>query len=274
MACRSSRITSLAALLFICFTAASSAQTRQLKRFDVGMNGDFDAYYQSEYQRLEKLCRQDAACWRKEMRAREWIQGTVYAKPDRSAPVIGRIVAILRATSGTMYIPFVFSANDGRSVEWIPEYDWGYITAVYVREVLPGNWIRLPLPGVPNAWVKVGRDAGDLDGWFQDVDAGEMIRIRAGLRAIDRKTGRRVPLGRAPQGAYRPEDGGYYFIERVRSDGWMEFRDEVGADMGACDDELAKDVLTPKTRRYRIHVDQLFDVIGRPLIAMSHPKGC
>ena len=252
------------------------AQTPHLARFDVGLNADLDAWYQPEYLRLRERCGQDAACWRREMAPREWIQGPVYGKPDPDSAPIGHIVALARVTKNadTIEVPLVFRAVDGTTVDWITENDWGYTTAVYVRDVRPGNWVRLPQPGAPNAWVKIGDGPGALPGDLQNDLDGEMVRIRGGLPAINRATGQTIRLPRAPANAYEPEQGEYYVIERIRPDGWMEFRVEVGADMSCGDEEAEKQVVTVTTPRYRIRLDRLFDAIGRPLITISHPKGC
>jgi hypothetical protein len=63
-------------------------------------------------------------------------------------------------------------------------------------------------------------------------------------------------------------------IERIRPDGWIEFRAEVGADMACGNAENEKQVVTPATLRYRIRLENLFDKIGRPLLTLSYPKGC
>ena len=266
----------LAAALLVSPASSAAAQSKALSRFDVGLKGDLDGYYEPEYNRLIARCGQDAACWRREMKPAEWIQGPVYGQPDVGLAPIGHIVALARVVkdAAAIEVPLVFRATDGSTVDWITDYDWDYTTAVYVRDVRPGNWVRLPQPGTPNAWVKIGDGAGELPGYLKDQIEGQMVRLRGGLAAINRTSGRTIRLPRASADAYRPEQGEYYVIERIRPDGWMEFRAEVGADMGCGDEEREKDVLTTKTPRYRIRLDRLFDEIGRPLITISHPRGC
>ena len=242
----------------------------------MGLKTGLDDWYQPEYIRLRERCGQDAACWRREMKPREWIQGPVYGIPDPASAPIGHIVALARVVkdADTIEIPLVFRATDGTTVDWITDNDWGYTTAVYVRDVRPGNWVRLPQPGAPNAWVKIGDGPGELPGSLNDQVNGEMVRIRGGVAAINRTTGRTIRLPTASPNAYKPQEGEYYVIERLTSDGWMVFRAEVGADMSCGDEEAEKQAVTPATARYRIRVESLFDKIGRPLITMSHPKGC
>ena len=266
----------LIAGLFATLASPASAQPTQLARFDVGLRGGLDDWYQPEYNRLVARCSQDAACWRREMKPFEWVQGPVYGKPDVASAPIGHIVALARVMkdAAAIEVPMVFTATDGTTVDWITDNDWGYTTAVYVRDVRPGNWVRLPQPGAPNAWVKIGNEPGELSGYLRDHLDGEMVRIRGGLPAVNRKTGQTIRLPAAPPDSYRPEDGGYYVIERLRSDGWLEFRAEVGADMACGDEAQEKQVVTSRTPRYRIRLDRLFDTIGRPLITISHPKGC
>jgi hypothetical protein len=247
-----------------------------LFRYDVGLRGDLDGWYEPEYARLVKQCSQDVACWQREMKPREWIQGPVFGKPDAASAPIGHIVALARVMkdASAIEVPLVFRATDGAVVDWITENDWGYTTAVYVRDVQPGNWVRLPQQGAPNAWVKIGDGPGELSGYLQADLAGEMVRIRGGLAAIDRKSGRTIRLPAALPDSWKPEQGAYYVIERIRPDGWIEFRAEVGADMACGNAENEKQVVTPATLRYRIRLENLFDKIGRPLLTLSYPKGC
>jgi hypothetical protein len=263
-------------LAFLALAVSTSAQSPQLVLYDIGLRGNLDDWYQPEYERLRKVCGQDAGCWRREMKPQEWIQGPVYARPDAMSAPIGHIVALARVMkdSDTIEVPLVFRSTAGTTVDWITDNDWGYTTAVYVRDVRPGNWVRVPQIGTPDAWVKVGHGATELPGELRDDLDGEMVRIRGGLSAIDRSSGRAIRLTAAATSGYRPEEGEYYVIERIRADGWMEFRAEVGADMACGDEDEEKRVVTPKTPRYRIRVDSLFDTFGKPLITVSHPKGC
>jgi hypothetical protein len=276
MSTRHAYTRALMACAFVALATSASAQSRQLMRYDVGLRADLDEWYQSESDRLVKQCSQEAECWRREMKPREWIQGPVFGKPDAASAPLGHIVALARVMkdAAALEVPLVFRATDGTVVDWITDHDWGYTTAVYVRDVRPGDWVRLPQPGAPNAWVKIGDGPSQLPGYLQDDLGGELVRIRGGLAAVDRKTGRPIRLPEAPPDSWKPEQGAYYLIERIRPDGWIEFRPEVGADMACGNEEDEKQVVTPVTSRYRIRLDSLFDKIGRPMLTLSHPKGC
>ena len=85
---RANHVYLLAIALLSAVASDASAQTPQLARFEVSLRDNLDEWYQPEYERLGRLCKQDAECWRREIKPREWIQAPVYGRPDSSSPPI------------------------------------------------------------------------------------------------------------------------------------------------------------------------------------------
>jgi hypothetical protein len=165
----------------------------------------------------------------------------------------------------------VLRRRDRTTVEWLAQRFDASITS-YVRHGRRDGWIRLPQYVVRNGWVRVKFDSGGLDGFVEPL-AGQLVRIRAGIRVIESKSGREVALPSGPPDL-DPEDGDYYVIERVSRDGWVQFRKEVGADFSCGDEEAEKHVVTPATPRFRVRIDRLFDRQDRPYLTNSYPQGC
>jgi hypothetical protein len=209
---------------------------------------------------------------RKELSAIEFNLAPVFPSPNDKQTPIGNILAIPRVTDGeAVHMVLVLRRHNETTVDWITER-WDVLLRTYVRYGRGDGWTRLPDHVSRNAWVKVGFDSGGLDGFVEPFE-GLLVRIRAGIRAIDARSRREVRLPTGPA-HLNPEEGEYYVVERVTADGWVYFRREVGADFDCGDPEAEKHVVTEATPRYRIRLDSLFDKGGRPLLTPSHPMGC
>jgi hypothetical protein len=168
-------VCAVAIALFVAIPGPASSQTARLTQFDVGVAGGpaiatlsivdvVDEWADEEYPRLLALCGTDVACWRRSMRSRQSKIADVFAVPDDNGQRIGSVVLLARAmTSPDIGFVFAFEMLDGSRSEWVEAFgDWGYGTTVYFRESRPGNWVRLPVTGVPSAWVKVAFDSRGL----------------------------------------------------------------------------------------------------------------
>lgn len=194
-----------------------------------------------------------------------WPLAPVYARPDSTAPRLGRIYAVTRwrtqpEPEKPVYLDVVLEFRPEkpvRPVAWIDGVDdWGDGVHTATRRVA-GPWILLP-HGVfgGEAWVRVEAEpAGPgLAGHVESIQ-GQLLRLYAGSAVH----GQPIPSGH------------YYGLREDSTTATL--RPEVPSDM-PCGDDVPPDPPPEAVPNYRVPISALFSSDGRPRFEVAYPEGC
>ncbi len=225
------------------------------------LDGEIDALYQAETNRLLQICNAyGSACFSGHFSPVRRPVARLYSLPDSTGPVVGNIHAVLKLSGQeygglTIGLDVATPTAGERSATWMATVgDWGY--GIYVSGVRPrGSWVQLfgtPFPHQP--WLSLSEPA--FSGEVLSID-GEILRLRS-------------VTATSPNGEITLVRDGQYLITSV-SDEVVEFRIELAADM-ACGETVEPPQQAPPM--LRAAPAEFFDADGTPRFSFVYQKGC
>src|SRR5687767_10875659 len=225
------------------------------------LDDELDTLYQTEEKRVLAACKGSGAeCVSKNLSPVRRQVGVLRSSPIATAPVIGNIHAVLKASGDpkkglSFGLDVEWADRPGQFESWISNVG-DYADGIHVAGVRSrGKWVQLSGRPFPTpAWLSIEGPTSTADVLTLE---GEILRLEPlNARKPDRTTGPTTP--------------GKFLILAVKGSE-VEFREEVPSDF-SCGKPVATPKVMPPT--LRAPAAEFFNPDGSPRFAPAYTKGC